>query len=330
MSNILKFPSAVVSALRASTRAAGLEHAGQTISSPVDAARDAGRDAFEYAEAGGEAARAAVDQARKNVAWLEKERAAVARHRAATTPSWVVISNEREVRLPFLLRLRAPLLMVLALVGIALGNWIGAQYLVASGSDLFADGLFNAAAFMGVALLAGGAFKAFEIWLPTHTAKVRFQYVIFGVGSISFLVWSAMMALTFAPQAADSTAWLTEAGSGHAETSLLLLCHLLCDAFFSFVIFSGAEALALSGHKRVVLTNPLHVQLTAQLAQLDEQIEAAVAEAGEALGALKRYEAGVRKAQHDAERAHRMAVEGEKLAVEAAAAEARLKFINLK
>lgn len=247
-----------------------------------------------------------------------------------TAPKHVVTILDKATRAAISTCLKAMLYFSVAFIGLFMGNQVGANYVVKSGLDLYADNPLGATLFMGVPFLFAFALKLFELRLPHDRAQRRYANVIFGSGTVCFIVWSAMVAVTFAPRTAGDTSWLTGAGGEweRLKASLMLFSHLIVDVTCGYIIFTGAEMLLHAGHRRECRANPLYEALTERLAELREEVAFWDRVAGEKEDFVRRFEAA---AQH-AEAAARLACQSAALRHaqerEAAIGAAKVKFLQ--
>jgi hypothetical protein len=246
-----------------------------------------------------------------------------------TDESILTVSAERDGSRP-LLRVLEPVVLALASAfALFLSNFVLANYIVRSGADLYAADPGGARLFAATAILAAFGIKVFERKLDSDGARRWYANIFFALGIGSFLLWAGMAAVAFAPDLSGSAAWLAVAGNNTNPTIVLIFSHLMGDIAWGYLLFSGAEELALANYKRVERPNPQYARLdmaATVLAARIERVRRRMAKAEDYLASVAAGREATRAAAVlDFVRAYRLCDQGRAMAE----AYARSTFLNV-
>jgi hypothetical protein len=232
------------------------------------------------------AAENCVQRNKERDAGLKQEDRRLWRRSAWTKRTITVTTRERiGKRRPFLQGLQALGFAALAFFTLWVSTAVVSLYVVGSGSDLFAAHPQDAVWFAVTAILAAGGIKAFEKQLVTDRARHWYRSIFFVVGVGSFVAWSVMAAIAFAPDTSGGRAWITGSGTGTSTSIVLVLTHLLSDVAWGYLLYSAAEEWLVGNYRRLEIPNPRYVALSEARANIARER----AECAQSIDAAENY-----------------------------------------
>lgn len=241
---------------------------------------------FEMANPVDEAERE-IERSQHKIARLREDLARIRAKRANTNLVHVLITDERVATQPRLQQHLAWLYGGVSSVALLLSNTVGGDFVVRSGSDVYATDPLGAKFFYALPIVAAIMLKAMEGMLADDRKKARFRKVFFTLGFAAFLVWTLTSAVLFAPESAKVD-WLSAAPAdwftAHSGI-ILLVSHILVDCAGGFIIASAATSLLLGDRKTRVEETSAH----GWLRRAEDEIDTKIAAIDEAIALAKAH-----------------------------------------
>jgi hypothetical protein len=218
------------------------------------------------------AAREEQAAAAERLKLLEKRLRRVDLHIERTERELTIISAKRIVRQPWVLSVVPMILLICGVTLLLLSNSVLSNYVVKSGSDLYATDPWGAKIFALTPVMASIGIKVFERFVGTDAARFWFRTTFFAVGMVSIVIWTTMSALVFAPDLGAGNSMSILEAPTNSKVAVLLLAHILSEMSFGYLTLTGAEHIAFSGFKKTVRANPVFTSLMAHQAALIREI----------------------------------------------------------